>query len=1106
MAVRMKKLTPRSKEIFNRILKFSMRIIALASSVVVLFGLLAALLIVNFNVFTPWLLSEIAERFEGKFSFDSIELGWHESFPTLEIHNLSVKRNFDSDWLEFSAESAELRLAQPFFSREGWQIAYVGVVKPRLLGQRSLVQKKDKPAPVQKRGASVLIWSYLPSLLRIQQISVQEGEYDVVLKSDEFDVNALGRFNVESGHGDNANSITGSLVTTLHNESEVKFRLDLTGSTDDMNTVRLHINAKSVDAAWLAIMSGGLLKERNVDFANVTMVIDADINGLWRDGSLESVDWAVKAQDLELDGTISNSKETLVASAGSWWLNPDESSHIETTFELASLDFVALLKQHPGMFPPRFRRYVSERLHSLWVSRAVGSFSGDPIQLIKQDRMDNLLVEGNFEKLSLEYGEKWPPLFDGKGTFEFRGRRFDAILAEGTIHEQPLEHTLVYVEDFTLPDPLLTVNTQLPTPMPLVFVLFGPEGTVNPGKTEGIVSGSGTSEISLIVEIPLKRGKEFSLNGTVTPVDDVSVVTFLGPQVSDIEGKVHFNRAGLTTGELSGNFLGGTVKANFKGSGPLGNVAITGSVIGNSNAQDLEPIIGAALTSRLSGFFPWNVDFEVWPEQKSIVFSTSFVGVESQLPFPMQKEAESEMQLRSIIRGIGQTERRFEFEMDKRIGGRVQSLISGNFLVKRENREWGIDSGVLGVGNAKPPKKDESGVFIAVDFPVFDIEEWVNLIRQNEGISELGFARLKSVQANFDKVWLAGKRELNGVSLSVEKLAEHWGVTINSDELKGQAAYRTSEFLREGETPLIVVQLSKCHMDESQTGPSKRSMDPRVLPAMDLTCSDTKYGQYSVGESKIIATPTEDSWKITSANFNSMTFNVSATADWKYSNSSVIDFKFNSVDFGQSMEQLGYPGTFDGGTAKASGHLEWDDAFTKWLPELTSGSVNYSARSGVVTSGSWTDTAGGATQKFVGALNYETLLNRLSVDVSDALKSGIAFDRLGGRASIKNGIIEVQGAVLIGPSADMVIRGTTDWATKQHQLKAGVDPQIGNTLTTLATLFINPATGLLTYLGKKVFESLEIDIFPLQYEITGSWEEPDVKLVDARILAPSDSN
>ena len=1102
----MNKLTPRSKQILNSILEISMRIIALASSVVVLFGLLVALLIVNFNVFTPWLLSEYAERFEGTFSFDNIEVGWYESFPTLEIQNLSVKRNFDSDWLEFSAESAELRLAQPFFSREGWQLAYVGVVKPRFSGQWSLVKEKDKPAPVQNRGASLPIWSYLPSLLRIQQISVQEGEYEVVLKSDKFDVNALGQFNVESGDGDDANSITGSLLTTLHNESEVKFRFDLAGSTDDMNTVRLHINAKSVDAAWLAIISGGLLKERNVDFADVTTVIDADINGLWRAGSLESVDWAVKAHDLELDGTISNSKETLLASAGSWRSNADESSHIETTFELASLDFVALLKQHPGVFPPRFYDYVSERLYSLWVSRAVGSFSGNPIELIKQDRMDNLLIEGNFENLSLEYGKKWPPLFDGKGTFEIRGRRFDAIVAQGTIHEQPLKNTVVYVEDFTLPDPLLTVNSKIPAPMSLVFVLFGPDGTVNPGKTEGIVSGSGSSEVSILVEIPLRRGREFSLNGTVTPVDHVSAVTFLGPQVSDIEGKVYFNRAGLTTGELSGKFLGGTFKANFKGSGPLGNVVITGSVIGNSDAQGFEPIVGAALTSRMSGFFPWNADFEVWPEQKTIVFTTSFVGVESQLPFPMQKEAESEMRLRSIIRTIGKTERRFEFEMDKRIGDQVQSLISGNLLAKRENRVWGIDSGALGVGNAKPPNKDKSGVLIAVDIPVIDIEEWVNLIRRNEGTSELGFANLKSVQAKFDKVWLAGKRELNGVNLSAEKLAEHWRVTINSDEIKGQVTYRNSDFLREGEAPLMVVQLSKCHLDASQTGPSEQSIDPRVLPAMEFTCSDTKYGQYDVGESKIIATPTEDSWKVTSANFNSMTFHVSATADWKYSNSSAINFKFNSLDFGQSMEQLGYPGIFDDGTAKASGHLEWDDAFTRWLPELTSGSVDFSAKAGVVTSGSLSDTAGGASKTLVGVFNYETLLNRLSVDVSDVFKSGIAFERLGGRADISNGIIEVQGVVLIGPSADIAVRGTTDWITKQHHLKAGVDPKIGNSLTTIATLFINPATGLLTYLGKKVFESLKIDIFPLQYEITGTWAEPVVKLVKANLFAPSKSN
>ena len=1065
-----------------------LRIVALASSFVLLMVLCTAFAVANIDTFTPWFLSEAASRSDGRFSFDHVDLTFRESSPALEIRGLSVSHQLVNGPLTLKAESVQVRLASPILTSSGVQIDHIGIAKPELDVAFLIGSDRDEE---KSRGARALSFDALKLLAlqsNIRTIDVSDGAFSVLLDSREVDVNALGEFTFETRHTDQGVSIIGTVDSRLHNQSNISYRLDLLESTDDTTGSRFQIDVQSLDAAWLAaVWAASGVGNRNINPATLTAVVDANVNGELVNSILESVSWNFKLRDSELDGNIPESTETIVKIEGGWVA--EKTGHrIETEFELVDLDVRVVLEKYSTLFPPKFYKHMSERLNSLWVRRATGKFDGDPLNAILHKDLDQLSIDGNFQNVNFLYGKKWPALTDGSGTFKVRGKRLEITGSHGVIYGEEIGSLTGYVDDFTLPDPILHVSAGMAIPMPVVFDLFGPDGIVLPGKTKGITEGSGAGSVSLSVAVPLRRGKEYLIDGVAIP-GDISVVTEYSPEVSQIRGQVKFDRTGITSGGLKAEALGGNFETRFTGSGTTGNYVIEGVAKGISDAAELRPIIGAVLGSELSGSFEWQADFRFEPNENTIAFSSSLTGLDSSLPFPMSKIPGLSVPLFVDIKTTNGTKREFDFDL--------ASILSGTLNATLDNRTWNIHSGSLTIGDVDSIDTQEPGVHVALSLPELNFDQWSNLIADNESQSKLQIENLQAVTAQVDSVILARNRRLKKVDVTAQKKERYWKFQINSVEVVGDAEFRNTDFLQEGEYPHLAIELSKCHIPEAQSEPLNRSVDPRNVPNLDFSCSDMRYGQYDLGESNIQAIATNDSWQIKSANFQTPSLTISASGDWNYDQSSQIDFRFNSADFGAAMEQLGYPGRFDSGIINLSGHLFWNDALTKWNPSLTSGEIGFVAKDGTLI-----NATNNPSTTVVGVLNYDTLLKKISVDVTDVLKGGIAYYNLAGKITVVNGIILVDGVQLNSPSVEIMLQGSTDWIRKQHNLVAGAESNVGKSLTTIATL-INPIQGLFTYLAKEVLEELDIELFALNYQIKGSWDEPEIEVVKTNLLAPA---
>ena len=1068
-----------------------LRIIALASSLVLLMVLCVMFVVADFGKFTPWVLSEIADRFEGRISFDRVEMGFEESHPTIEIQGLSVNRELVNGPFNFSAQSTQVRLASPAITSKGVQIDYIGIDKPVV--KFAFLSEDDgrEIEPDQSRQMSLSMIDGRRLLPNIRTLSISEGRFNLILDSEEVDVNALGRFSLNGNYTDETFSIVGRFDSTLHNDSVITYKVDLFESPDEQTVSEVELDVQSLDAAWLGAVWATLAAgKRVVNPAALTAVVDASMKGRLVDDDLESIEWNLAVIDPQLDGRIPDSKNTVVKNQGSWRIDQTGSGEIDTEFELLNLDAGVLLEKYPSVFPPKFYAHMSERLKSLWVRRVKGGFVGNPRKAIQDKDLAGLIVDGNFQNMDFLYGKRWPELVDGSGTFAIRGKRVDITGSQGVIYGERVGSVTAFIEDITLPDPIMNMSAEMDVPMPVVFDLFGPNGIVLPGKTKGISSGTGKGNISLSVAVPLRRGKEFSIDGVATP-GDIAVVTDYGLEVSNVHGQVNFDRIGITSGQLTASALGGEFKTQIKGSGTKGNYVVTGSANGTSRVDGLEPIIGSAFGAKLTGPFDWEAEFDFRPNENTIAFTSSLTGIDSTLPFPLEKQPNVPIRLHADITTINGTERRIDFDLASIAYGTLESSLV--------NRSWNVHTGSVSIGDIERPAPDSPGVHVAMSLPEFNYDEWSYLVGQNESQSNLQFENLTMIKAQADSVTVARNRQLNEVHLTVQKHEDIWNVDIVSDEVVGEARLKSTDFLQEEELPLLVVELSKCHIPEAQSEPLDRSVNPRNLPNLEFSCSDTRYGQYYLGEGIIQAKATEDSWKIETANFRTPALQLDASGDWNYDQSSKVTFTFQSADFGASMEQLGYPGMFDEGKINLSGYLAWDDALTKWKPNLTSGEIGFVANDGTVS-----NVANSASNTVVGLLNYDTLLQRMSVDVSDVLKGGIAYHSLAGKMTVSDGIIQVDGVYMDGPSVEMAVQGSTDWVSKEHDLVAGVESKIGKSLTTITTL-INPIQGLFTYLAQEILEEMDFDLFTLQYQIRGTWDEPEIKEVERRILSPSNT-
>ena len=215
--------------------------------------------------------------------------------------------------------------------------------------------------------------------------------------------------------------------------------------------------------------------------------------------------------------------------------------------------------------------------------------------------------------------------------------------------------------------------------------------------------------------------------------------------------------------------------------------------------------------------------------------------------------------------------------------------------------------------------------------------------------------------------------------------------------------------------------------------------------------------------------------------------------DWKYrrgEHKTDLEFTLSSKDFGGMLDDLDFAAIIRQGTAQVSGKLKWNGTPTDFSLEKLNGDIHLKIKDGNIRE------VDAGVGRLLGLFSLSALPRKLFGDFNDTFKSGFSFDEAVGSISIDDGDAYTDDFEISSPVADVSISGRTGLADRDYENIVEVVPDVGGGLAGITALLVSLPAGIGLWLVDKITGEQFNDASSKLYEISGSWESPDIVEVD----------
>jgi uncharacterized protein YhdP len=441
------------------------------------------------------------------------------------------------------------------------------------------------------------------------------------------------------------------------------------------------------------------------------------------------------------------------------------------------------------------------------------------------------------------------------------------------------------------------------------------------------------------------------------------------------------------------------------------------------------------------------------------------------------------------------------------LGGAPGRTVNALITRRAEGKGYVLDRGVIAL-NEPATLPDRAGIVLAGNMPVLEFERWQAVIADTPapagasagggasgtpgsvpaGAAAPGASASASasavVGANMKITALdVGGRRFHDLSIRATARSGVWAGTVEAREFAGEAQWRPDGRGR------VQARLKHLTLNEDRapgTAPAQAAAQ-RELPALDVVAEDFVVQERRFGKLELIAANEGREWRIEKLQLSSPDGTLAVDGVWQSwaARPSVnVNLKLDVSDVGKYLERLGFPNLMQGGRAKMEGRVGWaGNPQSVDFPTLT-GNLSLSAEKGQFLK------ADAGMAKLLGVLSLQSLV---TLDLRDLFREGFSYDTIGGTGTITKGVMAVQDFRMKGASAAVNMTGTIDLANESQKLHMRVVPSIGDGASTLAGFFLaNPLLGLGATLLQRLLKDPLGQIFAVEYDVTGTWDEPKV--------------
>lgn len=614
------------------------------------------------------------------------------------------------------------------------------------------------------------------------------------------------------------------------------------------------------------------------------------------------------------------------------------------------------------------------------------------------------------------------------------------------------------------------------------------------GRHMAGLSIGGSADVRVSIDAPLKKELgELSLEGSADLAEADLVDSQWGLRFGGASGRLRFAEDGFSADELGVRFDGQPGSLSLAAGSFCSDPAhVFEASLGGDFAVDsllaLRPELHW-LEPYLQGDADWSIDFAVPTNVGADSLSQLRVrsdlrGVEVRLPAPLRKSAQGVLPL-DLRLPLPATQAPFDLRL-----GRLLRLRAQPGEEVADFRGIAAFGASAGEAVADLP---ERGLRVLGSAPTVDTMGWAALVFAGTGGAGLEIAGI-DIEAGRLNI---GERGLADQRLAYQRDPEG----RHQLRLDGEGAEGRVEWSGALADP-VRAQFARIHWPpgpEPEPGtpppPPRRvaEPDPTLLPPFELDIEDARFGKASLGRIELKTTRGADGQLVEYLRTRSKDLEVDIRGDWSRSlagSESRFVIGFSGEDLGRMLEALGIAPLVQGGRTRADMDLRWDGGPANFAFAWADGQLRLEVGKGRVP-----ELEPGAG-RFLGLLSLAEIPRRLSLDFSDFFRSGLAFNSIEGSFELAAGSAVTDDLRIVGPAAEILLRGRTGLAEREYDLRVEVLPRTGSVLPALGALTAGPAGAAVGAVAQAVLQSPMKQMNRTLYSVTGSWDEPKIDVLE----------
>jgi len=694
---------------------------------------------------------------------------------------------------------------------------------------------------------------------------------------------------------------------------------------------------------------------------------------------------------------------------------------------------------------------------------------------------------------TLEYGTDWPVINNLGLDLLFEGKRMELNAHTGSILGNKIIKSKTTIAQLDADYPILSITSEVTGPVSegINFVNKSPVLEVTQGFTEDLKT-SGSGKLSLGLMIPMQNLEAAKYKGLYQIING-SMENASIPALSQINGALEFTENSLSAKNVKAYAFGSPVAFNLNtGKDKSIRVAAKGRMSEDGLKQFLKEQNAEKVSSYISGSAEWTGNILIQKPRVNIIIRSDLLGISSQFPAPLDKTADRPLNLLIDSRQDANTDQ-IRLALGSKVMARIIRLAdNGKLKFQRADIRFNSESSPVAADTETAQDTRFAGISLNGSLDYLDADAWRYVLKNiTDGSKQATPFAFQQTALTINALDIFDRR-INNLKIRNVPNKEGLHVNVQSREITGDLQWisqnngkliaRLSNLSIPGNAPDKLTAIK----DSGSPLPQQFIKLEQDYPALDITADNFEFNKKNFGALELIAYPQNDNWDIQKIKFSSQDSVISAEGQWNNwirNPNTFLNISWDIKDLGNTLKRFGYPDTVKDGAGELKGRLHWPGSPSQFNTTRLNGDLEFEVHNGQILQ------AQPGVGRLLGLLSLQSLPRRLTLDFRDLFSNGFAFDKINATVKINQGVMRSDNFVMTGPAADVEIKGETNLQKETQHLFVKVLPRISDSLS-LAALAGGPLAGAVAFLAQKVLKDPLNKIISTEYEITGTWDNP----------------